>query len=249
MSDDEWSKIRGVVSRLLRARRQEAAAAQLQRMPFEWVDGSNFFGDEFSVLRAVVPVEQYVALQEAQLDKTIEQPFRIIAEAISEIYPQRPCVRFAVAQLATDEDTLSVPPPFPRITSESVDSALADAELLARSRGPANAIDRVHTAVHGYLRAAIERTGGNPTPLASVTELLKQLRASDDRLRSMVTGGDETKRIVMSLAAIVDAINTIRNTASAAHPSGHKLEYAEAMLVINVAHSIIHYLDSKLGDT
>lgn len=247
-AETEWSKARAAACRLLRARRQQAAAALLEKIAFEWVEGTNFFADEFSVLRAVVPVEQYVALQEAQLNKTIEQPFKLIAETISEICPQRPFVRFVVAQLETDEDALQVPPPSPKITSESVDSALADAELLARSRGPANAVDRVHTAVHGYLRAALERAGGTRTALASVTELLKQLRQSDDRLRNMVTGGDAAKKIVMSLASIVDATNTIRNTASAAHPSDQKLEYAEAMLVINAARSLIHYLDSKPGD-
>jgi hypothetical protein len=249
VSDEEWANTRSVVCRLLRARHHNAAAALLEKMPFEWVNGENFFGDEFSVLRANVPVEQYVALQEAKLDKTIDLPYKMIAETISEICPQRPFVRFIVAQLETDEDSLRVSAPSPRITSESVDSALADAELLARSRGPANAVDRVHTAVHGYLRAALERAGATPAPLASVTELFKQLRETDERLHTMVVGGDSTKRIVMSLASIVDAANTIRNTASAAHPSGQKLDYAEAMLVINAARSLIHYLDTKLDDS
>ena len=247
ISDEEWLKMRAAACRLLRARRHEAAAALLERMPFELVDGTNVFGDEFSVLRAVVAVEQYVALEEAQLSKTIEQPFKVIAETLTEISQKRPYVRFVVAQLETDGDVLQVPAPSPKITSESIDSALADAELFARSRGPANAVDRVHPAVHGYLRAALERAGASPAPLASVTELFKQLRESDERLRDMVVGGDETKRIVMGLASIVDAANTIRNTASAAHPSGEKLEYAEAMLVINAARSLLHYLDAKLN--
>jgi hypothetical protein len=101
--------------------------------------------------------------------------------------------------------------------------------------------------MHGYLRAALDRAGAQPATLASVTELFKQLREQDERLRTMVAGGDETKRIVMAMASIVDSANTIRNTASAAHPSGQKLEYAEAMLVINAARSLMHYLDSKIG--
>jgi hypothetical protein len=245
-SEDDWLNTRGVVCRLLRARRQEVAAALLEKMPFEWVDGTNYFADEFSVLRAVVPVEQYVALQEAQLNTTIEQPFKVIAQTITEICPDRPYVRFVVTQLETAGDVLRVVPPSPRITSEAIESALADAELLARSRGPGNAVDRVHTAVHGYLRAALERSGGTPAPLASVTELFKQLRETNEELRSMVTGAEATKKIVMALASIVDAANTVRNTASAAHPSGQKLEHAEAMLVINVARTLIHYLDAKL---
>lgn len=249
VGNDEWMTTRRAAGRLLQARRQSIAASLLESIPFEWVEGTNYFGDEFSVLRAVVSLDQYVTLQEAQLNKTIEHPFKAIAETVSEICPQRPFVRFVVAKLNTEEDSLRVPPPSPRITSDAVDSSLADAELLARSRGPANAVDRVHTAVHGYLRAALERSGGTASPLASVTELFKQLREHDERLRELVAGGDAPKRIVMALASIIDAANTIRNTASAAHPATQKLEYAEAMLVINAARSLIHFLDSKLADS
>jgi len=38
------------------------------------------------------------------------------------------------------------------ITSEVVFEALKDAEILLRSSGPKNAVDRAHTALHGYLK-------------------------------------------------------------------------------------------------
>ena len=165
--------------------------------------------------RVVVSVEDYVALQEAKHDKTIEQPFKTIAEVVSELSPNRPFVRFVVAQLESEEGAvLHVPPPSPKITSESIEGALADAELLARSRGPAAAVDRAHTAVHGYLRAALERIGQAPAPLASVTELFKQLRERDDRLGTLVERGGDAKRIIMALATVIDSANTLRNTAS-----------------------------------
>jgi HEPN domain-containing protein len=249
VSDGEWQTTKVAASRLLSARRQTAAANLLTRVPFAWVGADNFFGDEFSVLHAVVPVEQYVALQEAKLNKTIEHPFEAIAKTISEISPSRPFVRFVVATLDTEDDSaLSVAPPSPKITSESVDSALADAELLARSRGPSSAVDRAHTAVHAYLRAALARTGQVPAPRSSATELIKQLRERDPRLRALVDGGEEAKRIVMALTSIIDAAGTLRNNSSAAHPSASILQRPEAMLVINAAKSLIHYLDAKLDD-
>lgn len=119
--------------------------------------------------------------------------------------------------------------------------------LFAREDQPTQ-FDRVHTAAHGYLRAAVERTGHGASPLASATDLFKQLREHDQRLRSHVEGSEHAKRIVMALASIVDAANTLRNTASAAHPSGQLLQRAEAMLVINAARSLIHYLDAKLAE-
>lgn len=248
VSEGEWQRTKGSASRLLFAKRQSVAATLLGRIPFEWVDATNYFNDVFSALRTVIPVDEYVTLQEAQHNKSIEHPFKAIADTITEISPNRPMVRFVVMQLDTETDSsLQVSTPSPKITSESVNSALADAELLARSRGPATAVDRAHTAVHAYLRAALVRAGQEVLPLASATDLFKQLREHDEGLRSLVEGGDHSKRIIMALASIVDATNTLRNTASAAHPSAQMLQSAEAMLVINAARSLIHYLDAKLN--
>jgi hypothetical protein len=247
-SQEEWDRIRAGAIRLLTARRHKLAASLLEQMPFEWRDATNFFSDEFTILKVEVPVEKYVALQEAELNKTIEHPFKAIADAITEISPDRPLVRFVVAQLDTEiggaED---VAPPSPRVTSEAIESALADAELLARARGPEHAIDRVHTALHGYLRVALERVGVDASATAAATELFKLLRENDPGLRAAVVGGDESKRIVMSLASVVDATNTLRNTMSGAHPSSSRLSRAEAQLMINATRSLIHYLDEKLA--
>jgi Abortive infection C-terminus len=248
-SPEAWEKIRATASRLMVARRDEAAGALLTKYPFEYVDATNDFGDEFSILRAVISMDQYVALETARLDKTIEHPFQTIAKTVTELSPQYPRVRFVVVQLDTEHDRgLHVPPPSPKITSEAVESALADAELLVRSRGPASAVDRVHTAVHGYLRAALERAGVVAAPQASATDLFRQLREKEPRLLSMAQSDESARRLVMALASIVDAANTLRNTASAAHPASQLLEPAEAMLVVNAARSLIHYLDRKLGD-
>jgi hypothetical protein len=46
----------------------------------------------------------------------------------------------------------------------------------------------------------------------------------------------------------MDALNPIRNNASIAHPNQDLLEKEEALLVINVARTLLHYLDSKIGE-
>jgi hypothetical protein len=50
----------------------------------------------------------------------------------------------------------------------------------------------------------------------------------------------------MSLASVVDKVNTIRNSASGAHPNEHVLRDAEAMLVVNTTRTLLHYLDVLL---
>ena len=48
------------------------------------------------------------------------------------------------------------------------------------------------------------------------------------------------------MSSVVDTLNTLRNTASLAHPNDALLDDEEAMLAINAAQTILHYLDPKL---
>jgi len=57
----------------------------------------------------------------------------------------------------------------------------------------------------------------------------------------------DTTSIVRALSSILDSLNPIRNNASVAHPNEKLLEQPEAMLVINAARTILHYLDAKLA--
>lgn len=241
---DEWKTQLQATSRLLAARKQVKAASALHKYPFELLRGTNYFNDDFSILRLTATLEQYVELSEIQNDKSIENPFKAIADTFSEVGTY---VRFVVMELDTDEGTLPVPVPSPQITTEAVERALADAELLLRSRGPEHAFDRVHTAIHGYMRAALERQGVASTQTASATELFKDLRESHPALSQLGVRGADTRRILSALANILDSLGTLRNQASGAHPNPTVLAPPEAMLAINAARTLIHYLDERLG--
>lgn len=241
---DEWLRIRTAALRLLGARGHTQAASLLRDYAFELLGATNFFNDEFAVLRLTATLDQYVALSEVQHDTKAQQPFKVVADTIAEIGPY---VRFIVMLLESEDGPLPVSAPSPQITSEAVESALADAELLLRSRGPASAIDRVHTALHGFLRAALERGGQPASATASVPELFKRLREAHPAMRNLGARGDDSKRIVMALATVVDAATALRNNASGAHPHEETLDAPEAMLVINAARSLLHFLDHKLA--
>jgi hypothetical protein len=49
------------------------------------------------------------------------------------------------------------------------------------------------------------------------------------------------------MGSIMDVLNPIRNNASMAHPND-LLDPPEAMLVINAARTILHYIDTKLAE-
>jgi hypothetical protein len=53
-------------------------------------------------------------------------------------------------------------------------------------------------------------------------------------------------RVLNSLSNVVDALNTIRNHASVAHPNENLLDEAEAMLMVNVTRTLFHYINAKV---
>jgi len=56
------------------------------------------------------------------------------------------------------------------------------------------------------------------------------------------------ERMHRAVATIVDALNPVRNNATLAHPNPILLDEPEAMLVINAARTLLHYLDSCLAE-
>jgi hypothetical protein len=80
----------------------------------------------------------------------------------------------------------------------------------------------------------------------ALTELFKQVREAHPAFRELGPRSDEILRILRALATILDTFNPLRNKASVAHPNPVLLPEPEAMLVINSARSILHYIDEKV---
>jgi len=145
------------------------------------------------------------------------------------------------------EGTASVPLVEPRIRSELVARAIADEEALLRSSGPASAVDRIHTVLHGYIIALCYDAGIDPPNDASTTALFKLLRTSHPKIVDLGQRAQEIERMLNACGNILDAMNTLRNRASLAHPNRYLLEAEEAMLVINIGRALFNYLDAKLA--
>lgn len=81
---------------------------------------------------------------------------------------------------------------------------------------------------------------------ATITSIFKILRESHPRLSSVVAHSEHVDRAVRGMATVLDALNPLRNRGSVAHPNEQLPGNAEAMLAINSARTILHYLNSKL---
>jgi hypothetical protein len=131
------------------------------------------------------------------------------------------------------------------LTSEVVFEALKDAEVLLNSRGPKSAVDRAHTALHGYLRKACSDRGFTTADDASLTALFKIIREQFPEFATAIPHDAEAKRLVGSIASALDSLNTIRNRGTLAHPNEVLLEPSEAMLYINLSRAVLGYVETK----
>lgn len=92
MSAEKLRTLKHNVSRLLTSRGKARAAQLLDSIPFEVIASYNFFNDDFSVLYATVPIEQY-----EQLGKLKNDPaFKDMAETFTELGTY---IRFIAAEL------------------------------------------------------------------------------------------------------------------------------------------------------
>jgi hypothetical protein len=137
--------------------------------------------------------------------------------------------------------------PIIRHTIEVVFEALKDAEALLKTRGPKSAVDRAHTALHGYLKRLCHDRGVGMPGDPSLTAVFKVLREKLLEFSVIFPHDTEAKRVLGSMASALDSLNTIRNRGTMAHPNELLLDDPEAMLYINLARTVMAYIEAKTG--
>lgn len=184
---------------------------------------------------------------EAILDGNIENlaSFFESAEVVKWFQTNEPLLSH---EIGIESESLAPQFSAPKLTARAVvDRALKDAETLVATSGAVSAIDRVHTALHGYLHSQCEDSDIKVEDSAKITELYKALRKSHPNLSGMSTWSEDIDRVLKSFATVLDTLNHLRNNASVAHPNESLLSEAEAELMFNASRTILHYLDMKLG--
>lgn len=136
--------------------------------------------------------------------------------------------------------------PAPPTASHVVKQALEDAHQLIATNGPVSAVDRLHTALHGYLRDTCTQAHIPLANDATITAAFKALRTQHPAFTQGGAHDEQVQKILMSFAATVDALNTLRNHASVAHPNQQLLGRPEADLVTNAVRTIFNYLSARI---
>lgn len=130
-------------------------------------------------------------------------------------------------------------------TNENIYNVLKDAEALLETRGPGEAYDRIHTALHGTLKLMCDNNAIARTDKNRVDELLSlinnHLKAQKDSERNKLVF-----EMLRSAIAILNKTNELRNHHSNAHANATLLNDADAKFSINLIRSIISYVDDLL---
>jgi hypothetical protein len=244
ISDDEWSSIRDTAISLLSARNGKRAAGLLRCYPFFPHHGTNDFNDEFLVLWLPLPVVEYVKVAAWKRNPQDKETFKLIAGTLNEMNLP---IRFIAADVVHNAPRFSVKAPTLEITSNTVELALQDVETLVRAGAVVSGVDRIHTALHGYLiRVCEDASLAEGLGLRQTTsQLFKRLR-SHPAFAEAIPQQDEAERLLNGLATALDALNPLRNHGSAAHPNEFLLDEPEALLAINSARTILHYIDLRI---
>lgn len=243
LPEENWQKLKPIVCRMLRARGKPEAAALLEDIPFELRDGTNGFNDEFTVLHWPASFDDYIQAADWKEQRTHVAALEQIAKTTSEI--AKTYVRFVTMELDTADGPAAVESPSLQITNDIVERALGDAERLIADSGGTSGLDRVHTALHAYLRAVCDQRHVQYGHDAGIRELFKAM-LREGTFRPTASRSEDVDRIVKALAVIVDALNPLRNRASMAHPNARLLDEPEAMLAINAIRTLLHYLNARL---
>ena len=134
-----------------------------------------------------------------------------------------------------------------RASAQAVELALADADRMLADGLPSNALDRIHTVLHGHLVQICEDAGlvEGPTDRPNMTAAFSRLRKKHPAFVYTGPRGDLTEKAMNASATFLDAFNPLRNSASVAHPNEAVVPHAEAMYLINMARSLLHYVEMK----
>lgn len=134
-----------------------------------------------------------------------------------------------------------------QIRAKVVAQAIEDAEILLRDGRTVSVVDRVHTALYGYLRGIYSQANIDFRTDDSITRLLKNLR-QHPAFQTNAPHNKGLEKILNAFSTVLHELNILRNHSSLAHPNETLLDDNEARLAINATWTILHYLDAKLSE-
>lgn len=127
--------------------------------------------------------------------------------------------------------------PSDETANETIQRALKNAEVLIRESDPSDAVDRMHTVLHAYLKEICDNNGMKYKKTDSLPKIWAEIRKTDK-----ISMSELTSNIMMGLATAIQHVNEARNSQSLTHPNENLLGEEEVWLVINAIRTMYIYI-------
>lgn len=127
--------------------------------------------------------------------------------------------------------------------SEAIDTAIKDANTLIKEGSFVSAIDRIHTAFHGYLESLLNKHGVEYNKSDTVQTLYSKLHSYYEDSIEPKEIATIVKTLLRGASGIVNSINDIRNTYSVSHPNEDLVHDREAKLMAKLVLDVVQYIE------
>ena len=148
-----------------------------------------------------------------------------------------------IDMLNASEDNAAVDFPKVSLQSNTVRQAIADAELFIRERKYESAVDRIHTAFHGYLRQILDRHQIVYQSDDTLPSLYAKLHSYYGAAIQPPDVAGRIRDIIRSGSNMVIKINELRNNNTVAHANTQLIQKREAELVIRMLNALWDYIE------
>ncbi|WP_283153613.1 abortive infection family protein [Guptibacillus hwajinpoensis] len=131
---------------------------------------------------------------------------------------------------------------------EFVKEVLQQADVLIANHSYSSAVDRAHTAIHGYLKEVCDKKNiiFNEQNV-KIQDMWSKMKT--DHPCFNIDFKDHHKPInhtVNAISKFLESMNDIRNRHGFSHPNEDIIEEKEARLIINLSRVLLYYIDSKV---
>lgn len=127
--------------------------------------------------------------------------------------------------------------------SDTIKKAVEDAEFFIKEGKYDSAVDRVHTAFHGYLQQLLDEHKVTYNKKEDIAALYSKLHDLYGKSIQPSDVASRIKTIVRSGAGMINAVNELRNNNTIVHPNGLLIQKREAQLVIGLTKAMLDYIE------
>lgn len=128
--------------------------------------------------------------------------------------------------------------------TQAIGKAIDDANLFIREGKYDSALDRIHSAVHGYVRATLLEHDIEYAESDTLAQLYTKLHRFYEQSIQPPEVAELIKTAIRSASGIISSLNDLRNRHTVSHPNATLIRQREALLMLRLVSALIDYIET-----